>query len=248
MHEWNSPPGLTSSARNSIVQPCGAYQRASWAGSVQASNTSSRGASNVRVMRMSLSLRSGRCGDDAHGKSPELLVGRARGTDGFGSYCCRFHAVLAHRFRVVFPGKPVDWRGEEPVSPDTFFSFDVIPFSVMPYSDLCRIDLQRSIASSVASVVRHGRSDIRRSLQSTATIENASSERRKVQHSASDRPRERPVSERPTTEALARRNLLNDRLVIIPITAVRPPDPLTSCAAHWTQPGASQSLRPGHPH
>lgn len=45
-------PGRTSSCTNRIVQPCGAYHCIRYSGRVQASNTSSRGASNVRSIRI----------------------------------------------------------------------------------------------------------------------------------------------------------------------------------------------------
>src|SRR6187551_289712 len=52
MQEWKRPPGRTSMRANRMVQPCGANQAVRYLGSVQASNTSLRGASKMRSMTM----------------------------------------------------------------------------------------------------------------------------------------------------------------------------------------------------
>src|SRR5690348_6613907 len=44
-----APPGLASASQTGFVKPCGPHHRASWAGSVHALKTRSRGASKVRV-------------------------------------------------------------------------------------------------------------------------------------------------------------------------------------------------------
>src|SRR5579859_3322582 len=48
-----APPGRASTSQTGAVNPLGPHQRASRSGSVHALNTSSRGASNVRVMTSS---------------------------------------------------------------------------------------------------------------------------------------------------------------------------------------------------
>src|SRR5690606_25429632 len=50
MADRHEPPGRGSASANRSVKSFGQYQRIRWAGSVHARQTSSRGASNVRVI------------------------------------------------------------------------------------------------------------------------------------------------------------------------------------------------------
>src|SRR5690348_6491059 len=64
MQARQRPPGRGSSVTAAPVKPCGPSQLARWSGRVHAVNTSSRGASNTRVM-----VRSG-----IAGQGPQVLL------------------------------------------------------------------------------------------------------------------------------------------------------------------------------
>src|SRR5271170_3690985 len=59
MEARNVPPGRTSMSQRSVTKPCGPHQRAARSGSVQALNTSRRGASKMRVITSSRSVDPG---------------------------------------------------------------------------------------------------------------------------------------------------------------------------------------------